>query len=238
MVQVFPVAIGRYADFPDLDVEEQVGRVVDLLAPFGGWYNAWAAPATERGADAVQQRLLEWANSADAPQGSVLYWVGHGWSDGMRVGLAHSGSPAAVGAAGVTPDQLADAIRRRLGQARTRSSSEDGGGWALIVVDACHSRRFVQLVDVALKTYRPPSADGPGVVLIGVSGEGTTTLGRFTDALRQVLATAYRAGYRIPLTDLGNELSRLLDHCQVSYFGDLADAVLVRAGRPRPHPGQ
>jgi hypothetical protein len=38
VVEVFPVAIGHFADpgLPGLDADAQVGRLVDLLAPFGG----------------------------------------------------------------------------------------------------------------------------------------------------------------------------------------------------------
>ena len=104
VVDIFPIAIGHYADpgIQDLDVEPQVGRLVDMLAPFGGRHRAWAHPLGERGADAVQHRLHEWplpltvaagkdplTDSAFNPTAgsSVLYWVGHGWSDGTRAAL-------------------------------------------------------------------------------------------------------------------------------------------------------
>lgn len=102
VMQFFPVAIGHYANFPDLDVEKQAGRVLDLLAPFGARHDQWAAPPLELGAAAVERRLLEWSqtgSTTDGPRNSVLYWVGHGWSDGIRASLAHADSPARVGAA-------------------------------------------------------------------------------------------------------------------------------------------
>src|SRR5271167_2066934 len=87
VVHVFPVAIGRYTNFPDLDAEAQAGRLLDLLAPFGARHHEWAAPTLERGAGAVERRLREWAEAggaADTPNNTVLYWVGHGWSDGTH----------------------------------------------------------------------------------------------------------------------------------------------------------
>jgi WD40 repeat protein len=238
VVEVFPVAIGYFTDpgLPDLEVDAQVGRLVDLLAPFGGYQHRWAAPARERGAGAVQNRLLEWATPAcnsggGSVAGSVLYWVGHGWSDGIRAALAHAESPARVGAAGVTPEQLADVIRTRQAQADddtpaegTRQDEGEGsGGWALVVVDTCRSRRFVELLVAALKAHDPPRR----VLLLGVSGQGATTLGRFTDALRTVLHTTYMANGRIGLTELAAQFPRLLPGCEVSALGDLSGAELV-----------
>ena len=45
MLDVFPVAIGYYVspDLEDLDVETEVGRLVELLAPFGGVHRALAS---------------------------------------------------------------------------------------------------------------------------------------------------------------------------------------------------
>ena len=226
-VQVFPVAIGHYGGFPDLDVDVQVGRVLDLLAPFGAWHQPWAAPALDRGAGAVERRLLEWAdagNAADVPPGSVLYWVGHGWSDGTLAALAHADSPPNVGAAGVTPERLAYAIRARQALVQARGSSdEEGGGWALVVVDTCQSKRFAELLGSQLKARDQPQ----GVILVGVSGDGATTLGRFTSALRTALTTTYKATSQIPLTDLAYQFHRLLPGCEVCPLGDLTDARLV-----------
>jgi hypothetical protein len=122
------VAIGHFNDpgLSGLDVDAQVGRLVDLLAPFRGRERRWAVPARERGAGAAEQRLLEWAAPNPETAGSVLYWVGHGWSDGTHAALAHADSPARVGAAGVIPEQLADAIRIRPALA-VREEDERGG---------------------------------------------------------------------------------------------------------------
>jgi len=243
VVEVFPVDIGHYTDpgLPDLDVQAQVGRLTDLLARFGARQHPWPTPGLERGASAAQRRLLDWASArrparlaksevepaGAAGDGSVLYWVGHGWSDGTRAALAHTDSPARVGTAGITPDQLADAIRVR--QAAIRPAEGTcGGGWALVVIDTCRSQRFVQLLAAALMAHDPPQR----VLLVGVSAAGGTTVGRFTDALRTVLHTTYRANSRIPLTDLASQLRRVLPGCEAYPLGDLSDAALVPVDPP------
>lgn len=228
IVEVFPVAIGDYLNFPSLDVEAQVSRLLDLLARFGGRHRQWAVPARERGAGAVERRLLEWAGAggaAGASGNSVLYWVGHGWSDGTRAALAHADSPSRVGTAGVTPEQLAEAIRDR--QALVRAH-DDGEAWALVVVDTCRSKRFTELLGSALKAHDPPS----GVMLVGVSAEGETSLGRFTDALRRALSTIYVADRRMGLLELAGQLQRELPDCEIDCFGDLTDAALVPVPPP------
>ncbi|WTW94138.1 WD40 repeat domain-containing protein [Streptomycetaceae bacterium NBC_01309] len=231
VVHIFPVPVGHYSDpdLADLDVEPQVGRLLDLLAPFGGRHYRWAAPSHDRGADATQRRLLAWSrhetdgrddeDDPDGPLDTALYWVGHGWSDGISASLAHSHSPARVGANGITPEQLADHLRVR----QARSVGADGRqGWALVVVDACQSRRFVELLTMAAKSRDAPQR----VLLIGVSGEGATSLGRFTTALHTALVTTYRANESILLTDLAAQFTRLLRGCEVAPLGDVYDAEL------------
>ncbi|MER5224562.1 WD40 repeat domain-containing protein [Streptomyces flaveus] len=208
VIEVFPMAIGHFDDpyLPDLDVDSQVGRLIDLLAPFGGRHRPWAVPALERNASAVERRLEEWvASGTQKIAGSVLYWVGHGWSDGHRAALAHTQSPARVGEAGLSPEQLADAIRRRQAQ-------QECDSWALVVVDTCRSKDFARLLGAQLQ-----QGDEVGdVLVVGVSGDGAATLGRFTDHLRTVLGTTYAANQRIELDELAKQLKRLLKNCHVT----------------------
>uniref|UniRef100_UPI003F4953D4 hypothetical protein n=1 Tax=Nonomuraea bangladeshensis TaxID=404385 RepID=UPI003F4953D4 len=230
-LEVFPVAIGHYTDpaLPDLDVDSQVGRLLDLLAPFGAWHQRWAWPARQRGAGAVERRLLAWRHpAAEGTQvpGSLLYWVGHGWSDGTRATLAHTDSPATVAMAGVTPDQVADAVRAHQALI-SPEEDDDSGGWAMVVIDTCRSARFVELLNAALSSYDPPER----VLLVGVSGSGSTSLGRFTDALRTVLVDTFRANRRIRLTELANQLPRLLPGARVYQHG-LIEASLVPTDLP------
>jgi hypothetical protein len=173
VLQVFPATIGHYADpgWADLDADAEAGRITDLLAVFGGRVYPWPVPALERGAGAAQRRLREWAETAwqhGSPVSSVLYWAGHGWSDGTDAVLAHRDTPVPAGTSGVTPKEFAYAIRAR--QAAIQAGGGDAGpdrqGWALVVIDACRSRHFAELVAAELLRRDPPH----GVLLLGVSG--------------------------------------------------------------------
>lgn len=102
-VVFFPVAIGSYDHFENLDVEREVDSVANNFAPFGIRDIDWASPLSDRGADWVAERLREWSIS---PGPSILYWVGHGWSDSTRARLAHSRSPESVMSDGISPAML------------------------------------------------------------------------------------------------------------------------------------
>jgi WD40 repeat protein len=192
---VFPVAIGDYRHHPPLDVDTEVARVVKLFVEFGGYEVPWAI-TTERGGDAVVERLQSWSNTSHG--NTVLYWVGHGWSDTNTASLAHALSPKAVAEVGITPAALARRIAEREG------AGDDG--WAIIIVDACRSARFVELLNTAVDNHQGPRR----LLLVGVSDEGATTLGRFTDVLQTVLRGTFRADSEIELSRLWEELWRNL----------------------------
>jgi DNA-binding XRE family transcriptional regulator len=165
-VDVFSVTIGHYADadLVDLEAEAWAGRLADLLAPFGSRYRPWRHPVRDRGADAVQQRLREWfgpqapaADAGAAAGSSVLYWAGHGWSEGTRSALAHAGSPAVVDASGLDPRQLAQAIRTRQAAAETPEEAGGTGGWALVIMETSHATAIADAVMAALH-----GSDAPG----------------------------------------------------------------------------
>ncbi|MGH3157808.1 MAG: helix-turn-helix domain-containing protein, partial [Streptosporangiaceae bacterium] len=186
VVDVFPVAIGRYEDagLADLDVEAAAGRLVEVLAPFGGRHRPWAHPFRERGADAVQRRLRQWADlprlAADADERgdhlavapvagcSVLYWAGHGWSDGTRTALAHAQSPAAVGGSGLEPQQLAQAIRARQAAAGAQEQAGGAGGWAMVIVETSHA---AQIADAVMAALHGPDAPAR-LLLVAIPSDG------------------------------------------------------------------
>jgi DNA-binding SARP family transcriptional activator len=240
VVDVFPVAIGYYADADliDLDVETRVGRLVDLLAPFGGRHRPWRHPARDRGADAVQHRLREWlgssppaadpgelAGSAVDPLAgsSVLYWAGHGWSDGTRTALAHAQSPAAVSGSGLEPQQLAQAIRARQAVAGAREQAGDAGGWAMVIVETSHA---TQIADAVMAALHGPDAPAR-LLLVAVPGNGDVPADGFTAVLANLLADTYRAECRILLRDLAAQLERVLGPGTVHQRA-LGEAALVR----------
>jgi DNA-binding SARP family transcriptional activator len=243
-VDVFPVAIGYYADadLADLDVEAPIGRLVDLLAPFGGRRRPWGHPARDRGADAVQRRLREWPapqppvggvgepddSAADPPTGcSVLYWAGHGWSDGIRAALAHAQSPAAVGGSGLEPQQLAQAIRARQAAVGAQEQADDAGGWAMVIVETSHA---VQIADAVMAALHGPDAPAR-LLLVAVPGDGAIPAGGFIAALANLLADTYVAESRILLRDLAAQLERVLGPGTVHQRA-LGEAALVRIDSP------
>ncbi|MDI6102353.1 hypothetical protein QLQ12_27415 [Actinoplanes sp. NEAU-A12] len=204
-IAVFPVGIGAYQDsgLQDLAVDPEIERVCRSLAVFGGRHVPWPAPMRERGGDAVVKRLTEWRDG-EPDSDTVLYWAGHGWSNNEDAALAHHLSPAHVGVSGLRPDVLAAMIADR--------QSMSPGSWAVVVVEACRSSRFVELVESSLS--RMPHSPGR-VLLIGVSGAGSIRLGTFADALAHCLENTFRAAETIELWDLARQLERTLQGSHV-----------------------
>jgi WD40 repeat protein len=223
-ISLFPVAIGKYEapEFDELNVDREIGRLIELLAIVGAKPSSWTTRNDTQDATQIERRLNLWASGDDQvgiARGSILYWVGHGWSDGAEASLAHSGSPARVGEAGVTPGHLADVIRRRQELASYRTQDE---AWTMVIVDTCRSRRFVERLASKLKESNPPQR----VILIGTSNEGATTLGRFTDALRSAIFATYRANKKVALVDFIAQFHRLLPGCEICPIGDLTGIEL------------
>jgi WD40 repeat protein len=213
-IEVFPVAIGDYLNHASLPVEAEVDRLVTLLAEFGGRHARWDVPMDQRGRDAVDARLEEWTSG---PDDTVLYWVGHGESTGDQAALAHRLSPTSYAETGVAPEAVASTILRRQAVA--------DGAFAFVVVDACQSARFVQLLGAEI--YRDLQG-ARRVLLVGTSGEGRAWLGRFTSALEVCLRHTFRTNDEIELWDLARQLQRMLPECEV-VARHVADAALVRA---------
>ncbi|WUH98356.1 hypothetical protein OHR68_33390 [Spirillospora sp. NBC_00431] len=195
--EIFPVAIGAYADpdLPDLDVDTEVARIVEILADFGGRGVPWDVPMADRGRDAVHERLHAWTASSE--QRSVLYWVGHGWSKHSAAALATGRSPQQVGADGVPPQLLAERIAGR-------EHGADDDSWLIVIIDACQSTRFVELLNAELDTLHSPRR----VLLVGTSGPGATRLGVFSAVLRSIVTNTFAANPEIPLWDFARELMR------------------------------
>ena len=196
-VELFPVAIGVYDNHRHLDVDSEVTRLADVVADLGAQVvRPWDTPMADRGHDAVTARLRDWAAH---PGGStMLYWLGHGWSNGATAALAHARSPAAVDIDGISPEQLASKI------VRWEAEQADRPGWLLVVIDACQSARFAELLAAALDNLQSPRR----VAVIGTSGPGATTLGRFTDTLGDTLSSTFADQLEIPVVQLCDELVR------------------------------
>jgi hypothetical protein len=199
-----------YAHHDDLEVEAAVAQVVELLAEFGAREVPWETPMAARDGNAVDARLQAWAQPV-TPANSVLYWVGHGWSDGSQVTLAHCLSPPAVRVYGVPPDKLAEPVR-------SRQATADGR-WVIVIIDACWSKDFVDRVSADL--------DVDGLLLIGAAGDGPVSLGRFPAVLQACLQENFRTDRTIELWRLVGELDRRLPWGRVT-GRRLIYAALVR----------
>jgi WD40 repeat protein/ABC-type hemin transport system ATPase subunit len=195
--------------------------VTRLLEPFGIDVADWTAPMGKRTVSAVMERLQEW--QVPGPTPTILYWVGHGWSNNKKAFLACQDSPLRVGDAGIETYYLADRIEAR--QAGYRS----GPTWSVVIVDTCKSNRFVRLVNSHLSES---TSDVKNVMLVGVSAEGGTTLGRFADALQFALTRAFLREPEIPLRTLIGHFrgSEVLVGAKIIDVDLSDDAVLRRSG--------
>ncbi|MCA2226336.1 ATP-binding protein [Nonomuraea aurantiaca] len=119
--------------------------------------------------------------------------------------MAHANSPRFVGAEGVPPERLAHHIAER------ESQSPESGAWLIVVIDACKSARFVQLLSTAVDN----KCHARRLLLVGTSAEGSTTLGRFSEALSTVLHDTFGVNDAIEFTDLWAELKRNLPGSEV-----------------------
>lgn len=218
-LRFFPIAIGRYRHHaPLLDIDDELGAVTDLFADFGATSVEWPTPMAERDGDATHARLDEWVTEAHPY--TILYWVGHGWSNGVDAVLAHAASPNPPGANGITPTRLAEAIA-------ARDPGEDDG-WAIVIIDACRAADVVQRLSDAID--RQPGARR--VLLIGTSGEHSTTLGRFREVLDRILRLSFRTDQHIRLWSLSEELKRNLpEHAEVVFKRLDVDTAVLRRTR-------
>ncbi|MFI9408490.1 nSTAND1 domain-containing NTPase [Nocardia gamkensis] len=191
-VELFPVGFGIYDNHDPVEVDEEIGKVAELLHAFDAHCVDWDVDMAARGGDEASARLREW--SAGRAVGSVLYWVGHGWSDGISASLAHAHSDAQVRSDGISPARVADAIEDR--------DHSAPGSWVLVLIEACRSSRFISNLSFELSTRGVAKV---ALLLVGgMSGEGATDLGRIREVMSNVLNGTHR-GVDVPLTALADE---------------------------------
>ncbi|MGW7244237.1 hypothetical protein [Streptomyces sp. NPDC054804] len=216
-LEFFPITISSYQHHKFLPTESEVRAIAELLAPFGAKAMLWDTDEHTRGADAVEARLREWAHPT-APANSFFYWAGHGESDGdQNAWLAHSASPHPLDD-GMTPQRMVQRLATRQGNVRGRA-------WAIVVIDACKSARFVELMSAqALSNSQGPR----NFLLVSTSEDGTANLGTFRRALSTVLRRTFAAQDSIDLRALGDELNRNLHGCPVIPHTVTGKALLQR----------
>ncbi|MFD3804763.1 hypothetical protein ACFWTC_14285 [Streptomyces sp. NPDC058619] len=220
LLQYFPVDIGTYRHHAQLNARAEVDGVADLLAPFGAETDTWNIDDEhDKGADAVEQRLRAWSEPQN-PGNTFLYWVGHGESDGQSALLAHALSPRPLTAGGMTPETLVQYLAARQAHRQAR------GSWAIVVIDACRSARFVQLMSA--KAHSDSSGGPRNVLLVSTSEDGVANLGQFRQALSTALTVNFPAEDAINLWTLAGELGRNLHGCPVIPHSPAPDAALHR----------
>ncbi|WP_328981084.1 WD40 repeat domain-containing protein [Streptomyces mirabilis] len=210
-VELFPVNFTAYRHHPDLDTDQHVQAIGALLAPFGVRLNEWGNQPEKRDRQAVEDRLADWSTPPAPPRSAntLLYWVGHGSATHRDAVLAHHRTPTPM-ASGVSPQDIAHA----LGSRQVHPDAEDS--WAIVVLDACRSRRFAQLVHAELLTGH---ADAQRYLLLSTAAEGAAELGSFTRALERALTVTFRGQPAIGLVKLGAQLAHELG----GYRGDTVD---------------
>jgi WD40 repeat protein len=217
----FPIAIGAYRDgkFENIEVDvcAELTRLEEILAQFRVTAEPWAVPMAGRGRNEVDDRLRAWCEAEDS-RNSVLYWTGHGWSNRKVHALAHAFSPAHVGRGGITPEVLAEAVDQRMGSPLREET------WSFIVIDTCKSSIFADNLDRVLESDR--------YLLLGVSGDGKTTVGKFGDALRSAVDHAFAHRDSIKLSELGDYLNRELTGSYMRARGLDDTAILEREVQP------
>ncbi|MFI9124052.1 hypothetical protein ACIGW0_32450 [Streptomyces bikiniensis] len=216
-LQFFPVDIGVYVHHDQLETEPEVAAVAALLEPFGARVDPWAVPAEKRDVGAVKQRLEEWSAS-HVTGDTVLYWVGHGWSNGGPTTLlAHALSPAELTQNGIGPEDLLQSLKARQCQV--------DAGWAIVIIDACSSSDFVD----RMQSKALDDKEARDYLLIATAAEGSTVLGAFRRVLNTVLTSTFRTEDTIDFYDLARELQRNLSGCSVHLRPGDGGAALRRA---------
>ncbi|WP_024800523.1 WD40 repeat domain-containing protein [Nocardia sp. BMG51109] len=203
-VELFPIAIGEF----DSAEWERIDGIDANLAGFFGAFDGFACHVIDwertapccgklpvgrelqcsscpdrkgdhyRGHDDVSARLRQWSDG-DPSIRSILYWVGHGWSDGHQAALIHSRtSPEHPGTEGIGPERVAEAVSSRY--------PNDTQPWALVMIEACQSAHFTRLVQNALNLLEHR---GNYLLISPTPKDGAVALG----SLQKTLDTTFAA---------------------------------------------
>lgn len=201
-VMLYAVPIGTYEDpeYGDLSADDEAECVSSILDTIGVIADRWPVSGADRTMTAANRRVRSWSTSARRRIGSILYWVGHGYSNGDDAWLATADSAHPIAGTGVRPEQLADHI---FDEWLGRRSGD--GSWSVFVVEACGASRFVDLLLARLLAM----PDRPHrLAVIGIGGLGQGNLGEFAHVLQMVLDSYTDNDNDIQIGDLVGRLRR------------------------------
>lgn len=194
------VAVDEYVGMPALPSTATAARLAELLRPYGG-DEATAAEAST--APAVRKFLSGWSKAEGGPTSSLVYWVGHGESDGLNEWLLASDStrPYTVGDA-VPAAELAGNLLTRWA---TRVEP-DNDAWTVLVLDVCNAG--VGTLNILSLLTKDADRTPRRLAILRVAS-GASTVGRFVDELAAALA-ATTENDDIKLRGLLDEVARRL----------------------------
>lgn len=192
---VTAIAVDRYEHVADqLDgVLEDAAEITRLLGELGGVPSGNPLTAVWDEAS-VKAGLRSWVSREAAS--SVLLWLGHGESDGDEAALACYDSPEPIFANGLNAQVMASQVYQDWVTREERDPA-----WALVIIEACGSGHYVELVHTLLARRAPKR-----LCLIGVSGNGASYVGQLRQAVERAIQRL-RLDERVTVQNLVAELS-------------------------------
>ena len=203
----FPVDIGEYEHHPSRDTEAVVAAVAELFGMFDAEHVRWTASGMRDWTE-VRKRLRQLVPEPKDPAGSIpgnviLHWMGHGSSDGAaNAYLAVADSVDDDD--GFLPGNLLEWV------GKWRCLPATGERWAIVIIDACGSDRFVELL--AAEAWKRPH-EPRNVLLVATARDGSTDLRRFRHVLSTVLTKTFMGQNTISLYELSRQLIHNLNGC-------------------------
>ncbi|GAA2484960.1 NACHT and WD40 repeat domain-containing protein [Winogradskya humida] len=220
---IVPIVVDNYLHHAPLHQAKKVAHhIADLLAVnLDGALTAGEITG-ERTETNVRGQLADWASHREG-RSSLVFWLGHGTSDGLDAWLATFETPAVIAGSGVNPQSIADHL-----MVQWRRRHPGTGVWAMMVIEACGAATFVRKVGAALMA----APNGPQrLALLGVGGDDSAgNLGRFGEILQATLDSyTDNDGARIRVDDF---VSQLRDRIEP---GEVIDRGLHQATPLRRH---
>ena len=193
---VVSIDLPRYLKLADVPCDLDAEAVYNRLALVGGRKVPWTAEPERRTVGEVHRRLAHWANPAE-PRSSVLFWAGHGFSNGQAAQLYVPGDDPGQPDSAIEPEVLAGHIRDECLRRRAPH-------WAMVVIQACGAGQIARRVWEYLERANATA----GLVLVAAGPEqGEGYAGDFLAALRRVLSRPTSNDEEFPLEDFINQLT-------------------------------